>query len=179
MVGLDATILHPADLAPVCDGDLGYVRRLVSFCVVFGPQGQFVAAEDLVSWGPSGRSSIPMMLPRAQHRDAGHVVNFLWDRYGCQLGAGDVRGGKRAAPESARLEVYRKRHQEILGEVKDRPLATFLTFLDTWKPDFASISPGRRVPRVGLFVFRFQYDDEFLHERHAARLAWDRLYRRA
>ena len=175
MVGQHSLTLHPADIAPIRDGEAGYARKTVSFCVVFGSSGQFVAVEDLLAGHPAERFSMQMMLPEAQQRDDRVFGNFLWDRYGGFSLAGPTPAGHLGPSlRDAHRERYRSLHRNILAGVTDPPLLTFLKFLDNGQPDVPALKRGRTAPCDAIFVFRFQYDDEFLHERHAARLAWER-----
>jgi len=175
IVGQQYSTLHPADFASILDGETGYARKTVSSCVVFGPSGRFVAVEDVLGWRPAERYGMSMMLPEAQHDDSRTFTNFLWDRYGSssKAGAGPGSGAQWRFGEAHR-QAYQSMHRKILSGVTDMPLITFLKFLDDWKPDLPALGRGGTAPRDALFVFRFQYDDEFLHERHAARLAWER-----
>lgn len=178
MVGAQSLPLHPADVAPIRDGERGYARQLVNFCIVYGARGQFVAVEDLLGWEPAGRSSMRMMLPERQHRDDGLSASFLWDT--CRrppTSPGWSVSARQQRADSARFEVYRTLHRKILQGVTDTPLVTFLKFLDGWGAEWCSHAREASAGTDARFVFRFQYDDEFLHERHAARLAWDRNYR--
>jgi CRISPR-associated protein Csd1 len=152
----------------------GYVRETISIVMVFGPRGELERAEDLPTQTHRA-SKRRMLVPQARRLDVGFDANFLRGRTGEALG---VRrdpldpAGYRLDPKL--FEAYRSLHDDILAEVHDTSVRAFLRFLAGWSPYEARTVPLLQ-QRVGAAVaFRFRYDDEFIHEKHAARVAWRR-----
>jgi len=176
IVAKHTATLHPADLTPIGTGVSGYVRQTVHYCFVVGPQGQLISMDEVLSL--SGSSGLKMALPEPPTRSDRLFVNFLWDRRQSQREAGVSRQpARRREAEESRYAAFRAFQRTILDGVTDKPLVAFLKFLDGWTPDFVEQAYRHNGYGDGNFVFRFQYDDEFLHERHAARLAWERVGR--
>ena len=103
-------------------------------------------------------------------------LRFLWGPVRSVLGLSGARPGSvehgRAMDDHLKYTVL---HRHALEGVGDIALQAFLRFLELQTPsaiaDFPTIV-GR--PRCNL-AFRFQYDEHYLHERHAAQLAWKRF----
>lgn len=152
-----------------------YRREKISFCVVFGSSGQLVAVEDLIRH-PSAKRAQKIVVPQIRDGSNGSVANFLWHRTTFALGIGkNVRTAPGYYISNEAFRCFRALHIVALEGVTDTSLQAFLRFLTWWTPDQFLQVPAFR-DRIGLnLVFRFQYDDEFLHERHAARLAWKRI----
>lgn len=167
--------LHPADLTPIGVGVRGYIQQTVHYCFVVGPQGQLISVDEMLNF--SGISGLKMALPEPTRPD-GLFVNFLWDRVQNYGEAGRSRQHQRLREaEEPRFAAFLAFQRTILDGVTDQPLVAFLKFLEGWTPDFVERASCPHGYVDGNFVFRFQYDDELLHERHAARLAWERARR--
>jgi CRISPR-associated protein Csd1 len=141
------------------------VRR-IAFCLVIGPSGQLVRLEDL---GANTPGALVRGAPRVSRELA---ANFLYGHTRFALGLRpDSRSGSGAKVDFKAFECFRNLHLEALADTPDLPLQAFLKFLDRWSPaDFGEFPS--LVERAGqLMAFRFQYDDELLHERHKAQLA--------
>jgi hypothetical protein len=78
-------------------------------------------------------------------------------------------GSRRLEAESARFAACRLLDRKIVGGVTDTPLTTFLKLLEDWSRIAPRAGRNGMRPATPFFVFRFEYDDEFLHARHAAR----------
>ena len=114
-----------------------------------------------------------MAVPQARRRPKALAVNFLWGKTDQALGISarpGTSGGFRV--DAKAFEGFRTLHKVALYGISDTALEAFLKFLDQWSPEDFQHVPDFQ-DKLGLnLVFRFQYDDEFMHERHAARLAW-------
>jgi CRISPR-associated protein Csd1 len=151
-------------------------RQRISLSAVIGPSGRLVGVEPISGYAPGNRAEKPMAVPQTRRRPKALAVNFLWGKTDQALGISARPrnpGGFRV--DTKAFEGFRMLHKVALYGISDTALEAFLKFLDQWSPeDFRHVSDFQG--KLGLsLVFRFQYDDEFLHERHAARLAWKRV----
>lgn len=151
----------------------GYVRQRISVAVIFGPRGEFERAEDLLIHPAQSSAEKRMTVPKARRPEETFDATFLWGRTGAALGV-------RRAPQDPRgyrldvrsFETFRGLHAGVLARVNDTSVQAFLQFLERWSPERIREAPLLQ-QRVGSAVaFRFRYDDEFLHEKNAARVAW-------
>ena len=158
--------------------NIGYGREKVHFAVVIGARGQLVAVENLQT-SFTRRSERLMTVPQIERPGDSPPMNFLWGRTGAVLG---IRRRKRS-PGAFRIdelafERFKAFHRTALTDVADIGLEGFLRFLEHWSPEqFQDVSDFLSKLDATL-AFRFQYDDGFLHDRHAARLAWRRVLER-
>jgi CRISPR-associated protein Csd1 len=151
-------------------------RQKISFVMVFGSSGQLVAVEDLPNYPLIKRTEKLMTVPRIQGSPDGPPVNFLWDRTAFAIGVSkDLRTAPGYRINHEAFACFRVLHAVALEGVADTAVQAFLKFLARWSPEqFLQALDFREKLDLNL-AFRFQYDDEFLHERHAARLAWRRI----
>ena len=163
-----------SDGTPEGGPEPGFAHKHIAFAVVFGASGQLAGIEALPGYRQARRPR--MSVPQPRRRTRSLVANFLCDNTGYALG---VRMDRRAQGgfriDQASFECFRALHSAVLGGVPDTTVQAFLKFLGQWSPrDFLEV-PGFQDKLDLTLGFRFQYDDEFLHERHAARLAWKRF----
>jgi CRISPR-associated protein Csd1 len=170
----------PEDFAPLggeaSDGapESGFALKHIAFAVVIGASGQLAGVETLPGYGLARRSRT--LIPQPRRRTRGLVANYLCDNTAYALGIRAdprVEAGFRIDP--APFACFRALHAEILDGVADTAVQAFLKFLEQWSPEAFLDVPGFRDKLDLTLAFRFQYDDECLHERHAARLAWKRF----
>jgi CRISPR-associated protein Csd1 len=160
---------------PVATGapEPGFAHKHIAFAVVIGASGQLTAVEAMPGYGQARRPR--MSVPQPRRRTRGLVANFLCDNTGYALGVKVDRraqGGFRL--DEAAFDCFRDLNETVLDGVADTAVQAFLKFLEHWSPrDFLEV-PGFQDKLDLTLGFRFQYDDECLHERHAARLAWKR-----
>jgi len=173
IVASNIASLHPADLDPIREGDRGYRSQQVSLCVVFGARGQFIGADEFAQPLAVQMVGQRMMLPEPIRLAEDYDAHFLWDY---RPGSPGVERGasQRRERELDKFEASRAFHHRLLADVTDTPLSTFLKFQDVWSPQADLQWLGTEPGSPSALVYRFQYDDELLHERHAARLAWNR-----
>jgi transposase len=161
---------------PAIDADWGWVRRNISFSVVFSPSGRLVSFESLPTFARAGARNRRMSVPRLSGRARGAASNFLWDTTGRALG---VRRSRSPSCDycfdQPAFQAFRSFHVKTLGGTSDPALKAFLTFLDRWSPEMFEGAPGFMDKLDANLVFRFQYDDIFLHERHASGQIWKRF----
>jgi CRISPR-associated protein Csd1 len=170
----------PEDFAPLGDEasnrapEPGFALKHVAFAVVVGPSGQLAGVETLPGYGLARRSR--MMIPQPRRRTRGLIANYLCDNTAYALGIrADTRAQAGFRIDRASFGCFRALHGEILDGVADTAVQAFLKFLEQWSPEAFLDVPAFRDKLDLTLAFRFQYDDEFLHERHPARLAWKRF----
>lgn len=152
---------------------LGFDWMRVDFALVISPGGELVDI-DRPPWRPLGKRSVAaMFVPQRQLRTPGGFSGFLWGTsvhaLGLQGNLGDVR------PDLDAFNGFRIFHRAVLGNTRDPSLRAFMAFLNHWRPELAFAVPDLASLGAGAVVFRCQYDEQFLHETHAARIIWRRL----
>lgn len=151
----------------------GYSQEKISFCIELDGSGDVVDVIDLRD--VSGKKPLPRALdvPQPEKRTAGIKSNFLWDKTSYVLGVSAT--SKRSEQEH---EAFKTLHQNALKGVEDAGLKALLSFLDNWSPDNftdnAHFSRHSDAMRDANVVFRLAGEPRFLHERPAARDAWQR-----
>jgi hypothetical protein len=179
---------RPADLTPLEDqsfesaetiGELrapvGFDWRRVDFVLVIGAAGEAVEVER-PPWRMRGkRSRSSMLVPQRQLKTQGGFSGFLWGTSVHALGLrrSGARGEVRPDPEA--FNCFRIFHRAVLANTRDPSLRAFAAFLNNWRPEIGFEVPDLAPLVGGSLAFRFQYDEQFLHETHAARLIWRRL----
>ncbi len=153
----------------------GFDWRRVDFAVVLSAAGEVVDVER-PPWRTQGkRSRASMLVPQRQLRTPGGFSGFLWGTTVHALGvrrwgdSGDLR------PDPDAFNCFRTFHRAVLANAHDSSLKAFMAFLNRWRPEAAFAAADLEPLIGGSVVFRFQYDEQFLHETHAARLIWRRL----
>ncbi len=168
--------LEDAPRRPVPDADWAWARRRIAFCLVFSPSGRLVGIEEPQVAAAAGGGVRRMSVPQLRGRLRGALPNFLWGKTGHALG---VRGSRNPLygyrVDEAAIDAFRRFHEKALCETADPALKTFLTFLNRWSPEMLEAEPGFLDRLDCSLVFRFQYDDVFLHEREASRRIWRRM----
>lgn len=154
----------------------GYRIQAVDEVIVIGGNGQIVAVEypEVPAGVRRRKGEIPVPLAAVSRRHA--PLRFLWGPgrhvFGlseCSLGA---RDDALAVDDQRKYEAL---HREILEGVGDIALQAFLRFLERNVAGMTDEFPTI-VERLGSnLAFRFHYDEHYLHERHAAQLAWKRF----
>jgi hypothetical protein len=164
-----------AEDRPRPEANPGFSWKRVDFAVVISPAGEIIDIER-PPWRARGkRSKTSMLVPQRQLLGQGGFSGFLWGSSVHALGLRrwGVHGDVRADAEA--FNRFRTFHRVVLANARDPSLRAFLEFLKTWRPEWAFDSPDLGPVIGGSLVFRFQYDEYFLHESHAARLIWSRL----
>lgn len=155
--------------------EAGFDWRRVDLAVVINAAGEPVDIER-PPWRPPGRrSGASMLVPQRQLRTPGGFSGFLWGTSVHALGLRRWGAPGDARPEPDAFNCFRTFHRAVLSNARDPSLRAFSAFLDNWRPEEAFAVPDLAPLDVGAVVFRFQYDERFLHETHAARLLWRRL----
>lgn len=148
-----------SDLAP-----FGYSAEKISYEIVLAPNGQVAAVNDIRD--TSGKKPMPrlMNVPQPQKRTVGIKSNFLWDKTSYVLGVSVT--SKRANDEHAAFVAL---HRQALVGTDDVGLKALLAFLDGWTPErFAAPAFTENMQDANV-VFRLDGEEQFLHQRAAAR----------
>jgi len=161
--------LRTRDPAPV--PDYGFSREGISFAVVIARDGTPLAVEDLRDH--HGKRPQPRGLrvpadPEVTRTSA--IVPFpMWDKTSYALGvtAGE---GKRLHEEH---EAFKQLQRDVFGYVEDEGVNALLAFLDGWTPSQLDRLSGYTEDILDAnVVFRLDGYQEYIHDRPAARDAW-------
>lgn len=149
----------------------GYSQEKIGYAIVLGGNGAVVDVIDLRD--TSGKKPVPRLLgvPQPEKRTVGIKSNFLWDKTSYVLGVSAT--SKRSEQEHA---AFKALHQEALAGSDDPGLKALLAFLEAWTPEQFRENPhfvrqGDDMLDANV-VFRFDGEQEFIHNRPAARAAW-------
>lgn len=154
----------------------GYRLQVIEEIIVIGANGQIVAVErpqfPVGKQRRKGAVPVPVVtLPRRRP-----PLRFLWGPGHSVLGLSGARPG---SIDGARLKAddlrFKTLHHRILEDVGDIALQAFLRFLERKTASAVSQFPTIVDRSRCKLAFRFQYDEHYLHERHAAQLAWKRF----
>jgi hypothetical protein len=153
---------------------LAHRSQVIDGIVVLAATGAVVAVDRLAPSTTAARPGRSILVPVRSGPPSASPVKFLW-------GTAKVITNPRAPSDGARpstsaskaFDAFKVFHETVLDGVNDAPLQALVSFLKR-DPRGAELlcEPGRRTN--GNLVFRFQYDDHLLHERHAAKLLWNR-----
>ena len=164
---------HDSHFSVSAQSAQGYRLHTIEEIIVIGANGQIVAVEDPELIVGARRRKGAMLVPVATLSEGYVPVRFLWGPSRSVLGmsaaGAGTADGARAAEDHAK---YKALHHRVLDGVGDIALQAFLRFLERQAVDDFPAIVAR--PRCKL-AFRFQYDEHYLHERHAAQLAWKRF----
>lgn len=153
----------------------GYGREKIHFAVVIGARGQLIALENLQT-DFTRKCERLMTVPEIVGAPYSAPISFLWDKTGPALGIRRRKG----VPGACRLddlafERFKAFHRAALCGIEDMGVEAFLRFIEGWRPEDFQDAPEFKDKLDAKLVFRFQYDDGFLHDRGAARAAWKRV----
>lgn len=150
----------------------GFSSEKIGLCVMLNPDGSVANVVDLRN-SDKKRSPRMMFVPQAVKRTVGIAPNFLWDKTAYVLGV-TAGAGKRTAEEHA---TFRARHLDWLEGTEDEGLLALRHFLQNWTPDaFAAPlwSDDMRDQNL-VFALSSEYRDRYMHDRPAARAAWQKI----
>lgn len=152
----------------------GYSQEKIGYTLVLADDGRLVAVED--EHDSQGKKRIAKLLdvPQPEKRTVAVKSNFLWDKTSYALGVSAT--SKRSEQEHA---AFKALHRQALAGTDDAGLRALLAFLDTWTPERFQDDPhlarhGEALLDANL-VFRLDGEHGYLHQRPAARAAWERL----
>jgi len=154
----------------------GYRLHAIESIIVIGSNGQIVAVEPPAYLRGRQRRKGALPVPAVTLSKGCIPLRFLWGPVRSVLG---LTGARPGTVEHGRArqdhEKYSALHRQVLEGVGDIALQAFLRFIERETPSALEDLPEIfERPRCRL-AFRFQYDEHYLHERHAAQLAWKRF----
>ena len=154
----------------------GYRLHAIEEIIVIGGNGQIVAMERPTYVYGERRHKGAMAVPAAALSKDRIPLRFLWGPVRSVLGLSGARPGTVEHARAVEDQLkYTALHHHVLEGVGDIALQAFLRFLERHTPSTpADLPTAVERPRCKL-AFRFQYDEHYLHERHAAQLAWKRF----
>lgn len=141
----------------------------ISFALVLGEDGSLRGVEDLRE--PDGKKLRPrkMMVPAAEKKASGIKANFLWDATGYVLGHDDKGKQERTDRCHAAFGELLKNYCDD----SDPGLMAVLAFLNAVRgAEVAARDDWSEICGTNL-VFRLDGVPGFIHERPAARKAWE------
>lgn len=159
----------------------GYSKAKVSFALVLSAEGQLLNVIDLRDQRKGKPVPRQMDVPEQVVRSSGIAANFLCDNSGYILGV-DAKGKPERTAET--FDEFRKTHERVIGNTADPGLLAVRRFLRGWDIKHAQEHPALQ-PRLedilkgGNLVFRLDGDFCYVHERPAARQAWENYKRGA
>ena len=100
---------------------------------------------------------------------------FLWGQSSYALGIGRSSISGNVTINEEYFSIFKTFHRVALDSAKSASLQAFKLFLKRWGPESAADFEKLAEVAGGALVFRFRYEDCFLHESHSARVIWARL----
>ena len=166
---------HDSHFSVSAQSAAGYRLHAIDEIIVIGGNGRIVGIESPGFIAGERRRKGAMPVPVATLSRGRIPLRFLWGSGRNVLG---LSGGAGPAEYGRVMDDHMKfknLHHQVLEGVGDIALQAFLRFLEHQTP----LAPGE-VPALAerpgcKLAFRFQYDEHYLHERHAAQLAWRRF----
>lgn len=149
----------------------GYGAAPISFAVILDLNGHIVDVSDLRQLYRGRNRSLELVVPKDfEDRTAGDArPRAFWDKPEYIFGVSQQ-------PERAlrRFRNFKARHESILADSSDEGLNALLNYLSDW--DVSRGIPSRIAnandPEVNV-CFMLSGHDGFIHDRPAARLAWE------
>lgn len=153
---------------------IGYSAEKIGFLVSLNVDGSVAHVVDLRTGEGKKKTAPLMMVPQSVKRTVAIAPNFLWDKtsYVLSVTAGD---GKRLTEEHA---AFVARNLKGLEGQTDEGLLAFVRFLQAWSPDrfVAPLWPEEMKDQNVAFCLEVERLDRImLHDRPAAKAAWERL----
>jgi CRISPR-associated protein Csd1 len=151
----------------------GYSQEKIGYTVVLADDGSVISVHDEHSVDGKKRLAKSVSVPASFKRPGtGAKSFFLWDKTSYVLGVS--ASSKRSTQEHA---AFKALHQQALADTDDPGLQALLAFLAAWTPvqyaDHPAFTPHGEALLDANLVFRLDGDVGHLHERAAARVAWD------
>ena len=171
----------------------GYAMAKIGFCVVLNENG---SVSDVIPLRGTDnrRSPRTLLVPQPKKRASGIDPNFLWDNTSYVLGVTSEQElaardadtpeeaeDRRAKREKSRAKVkkrhakFRDLHLEWLADSADTGLLALRSFLETWRAGLFTPPKWPEEMRDQNVVFRLASENDFVHERTAAKELWREL----
>lgn len=152
----------------------GYSYAPVTHALELGKDGRLVAVHPLYALKGKRMESREMLLPERVGRTVGVSANFLADHAGYVLGQDNKGKPERSLETHAAFYAL---HETLLAESEDPAAQALLLFLRNWQPtdvNEARFDAERDVLLSGGNIV-FLYEEQYVHERPALRVAWMRF----
>ena len=152
--------------------DYGFSRERISYAVELTPGGEPVNAVPLLD--TSGRTPRPSLhaVPRPVTRTSGIASNFLWDKTAYVFGVKSDRAKDQQVPADREHAAFRALHERLLAGSDDEGLTALRLFLERWRAeDYDRLRESEDMLDTNV-VFVLAGDQQFLHNRPAARRVW-------
>ena len=151
----------------------GFSRERIAYAIVLSDAGEAVAVSPLPERSGNAPGPTSCEVPHAVRRTSRPVANFLWDKTAYVFGVKRHPVTRRPCPANGEHDAFRELHEGLLaGGADDKGLQALLCFLRVWDPNDYDALPHAEA-MLGLnVIFRLQGEQDWLHERPEAKLAW-------
>lgn len=148
----------------------GYSAEKISYAIVLTPEGAVADITDIRDL--SGKKPQPriMSVPQPKKRTSDTKSNVLWDKTSYVLGVSAT--SQRTYEEHA---AFKELHCAALARETDAGLKALNTFLQAWTPEHFQVPPFKPEMLDANIVFRLDGDNQYLHDRPAAKVLRARL----
>lgn len=149
----------------------GYSAEKISYAIILTPEGTVVDVADIRD--TSGKKPQPRMMsvPQPEKRTRGIKSNVFWDKTAYVLG---VSAANKSTDEEQH-NAFKALHHAALVNESDVGLKALNAFLQTWIPEHFQAPPFKPEMLDTNIVFRLDGDNQYLHERPAAKVLRARL----
>lgn len=153
---------------------LGFGRQKIHFVLVINRSGELFQTKDIRE--TLNKKQVPKQLtvPEGVKRASNIAPNFMWDNTSYVLGAGNKGNNKRILQC---FSAFKELHHIIGNNLDDDGMVAVLSFLDSWNPEDApNLSHWNEMAGMN-FVFQFDGDLQYMHERPKIQRAWLKYYK--
>ena len=150
----------------------GFSRERISFAIVLSDAGKAVAVSPLSEACAQSPARRLCEVPHPVRRTSRPVANFLWDKTGYAVGVKRDPATRRPCRAHREHDAFRELHEGLLVGVADDGLRALVRFLRTWDPNDYGALPHAESMLGSNVIFRLEGEQDWLHERPAAKLAW-------
>jgi len=158
----------------------GFSEERISYILVLNRNGQLVDVQSNLSDDkkPKGRYlTVPWSFVRSgsftekAFKEGKNNAFFLWDKTAYCLGV-ELSNKKELRISQLTFDAFKKLHLDLLADTKDEGLYAVCLFLKNWSPDKFESPFFKNEMLDANFVFKLDYDNEFIHERQEAIKIW-------
>ena len=161
----------------------GWSPIKTGFAVCLDHNGKVTQIVSLVNEEVRGRKTVVApqthILPAPVTKTSGKVSNFIWENANYLLGLPKDDSEKEKSEASARFEVCRKLHHDLLDPCGSEAAQSILKYFDTWDSNAAEQHTAIRgltdeLRKGGYLTFRV--NGSFAYEDPEIRSAWEKHY---
>ena len=160
--------LHASGEAP----PYGYSRERITCALVLSHAGEPVAVSPLSEACAQSPVRRLCEVPHPVRRTSRPSANFLWDKTGYVFGVKRDPATRRPCRAHREHDAFRELHEGLLAGVADEGLRALLCFLRVWDPNDYDALPHAEAMLGSNVIFRLDGDEQWLHERPAAKSVW-------